>query len=423
MKNLLSRHLLLGVLITVVFCSVAVQAADPVYRDANEYPILDEIKSARNAKAAERDSIRAAAEAEIEAAQKAHDDAKKSLRVDWSKVKSPKSPEDFKTVWHNPPLPQYYTGTCWAFCSTSFIETEVQRTTGQEIKLSEMWTVYWEYVEKSRAYIESFGHTSFGQGSQDHGTLEIMRQYGTVPADAYAGILQSDGRFDHTPMVNELKGFLDWVLESETWDADHNLIYVRAILDKHMGPPPTSVQFDGRTYSPKAFRDDVLKVNVDDYLACVSRMDQPFYAQTLLDVPDNWRRKDTYLNLPLHDFYEVIKDAIKDGYTLSVGVDNSESGMDGNVDTAIIPEWDIPRKYINQGSREMRFANKTTTDDHGIHLVGFTRHGGRDWFLMKDSNRSSRLGEHKGYYFWSGDYVKMKVLSFVIHKDRLEDLN
>ena len=28
-------------------------------------------------------------------------------------------------------------------------------------------------------------------------------------------------------------------------------------------------------------------------------------------------------------------------------------------------------------------------------MVGFTRIGDRDWFLIKDSNRSSRLGEHE----------------------------
>ena len=79
-------------------------------------------------------------------------------------------------------------------------------------------------------------------------------------------------------------------------------------------------------------------------------------------------------------------------------------------------------RAINQGSREHRIVNGETGDDHGVHLVGFTREGGRDWFLVKDSNRSSRLGEHKGYYMWSGDYVKLKMLAFTVHRDRLQGL-
>ncbi len=69
-----------------------------------------------------------------------------------------------------------------------------------------------------------------------------------------------------------------------------------------------------------------------------------------------------------------------------------------------------------------RIANGTTGDDHGVHIVGTTELGGREWFLIKDSNRSSRLGDHKGYYFWDGDYIKLKMLSYTVHKDLLEGL-
>jgi len=413
---------------TLLVCLAAllagsVLADDPVYREQNQYPVLDEIRADRAAAQAVRDSVRAAVEAEYTATAEAKDEAARDLRVDWSKIKSPSAPSDFDALWHNPPTPQFYTGSCWAFCSVSFMESEAKRQTDVEIKLSEMWVVYWEYVEKCRAYLQSFGHTPLAQGSQDHGTTEIYRQYGAVPSESYPGVLNENGRHDHTPLMKELKGFLDWVLESDSWDEEQNLAYVRAILDKHMGQPPEDVQHQGRTYSPKAFLREVLGLSMDDYVSCVSRMDEPFYNQVLLDVEDNWRRKADYVNLPLHDFYEVIRHAVEDGYTVSIGGDNSEAGMDGKFDTAIVPEWDIPAKYIDQGSREFRIVNGTTGDDHGVHIVGMKKLGGRQWFLIKDSNRSSRLGEHQGYYFWDGDYIKLKMLSFMVHKDRLADIH
>jgi bleomycin hydrolase len=403
----------------LIIAPVVANAADPVYREKNKYPVLEEMSAERDSLLAERRAVRAEIDALYAEQEKAKDEAELSLRVDWSQIEAPASPADFAQMWHRPPTPQYYTGTCWAFCSTSFLESEANRIAGVDVKLSEMWVVYWEYMEKARSFLQEFGHTPVDQGGQDHGTLEILRRYGVVPHDAYPGVLDDRGRHDHTLLVKELKGFLAWVLDSGTWDEEQNMAYVRSILDKHMGPPPETVTWEGRTLGPQAFLAEVLGLDMGQYRSVVSRMNEPFFSEVLLDVPDNWRRKDDYLNLPLDDFYAVLKQAVLDGYTVSIGGDNSEAGMDGAYDKAIVPEWDIPAEFINQDSREFRIANGTTGDDHGVHVVGYTETGGRDWFLIKDSNRSSRLGEHEGYYFWDGDYIKLKMLSFTIHEDRL----
>ncbi len=415
----LSSILICVILMTAASLSIA---ADPVYRAKNKYPVLEEMDNEREATEAARDSVRAEVDAIYEADSSAKDDAGQSLRVDWSKIESPDSPAEFDQLWHTPPTPQYYTGTCWAFCSTSYLESESKRIAGNEIKLSEMWVVYWEYVEKSRSYLREFGHTPVDQGGQDHGTIEVFKQYGAVPREAYPGVLDAEGRHDHTALARELKSYLKWVLDSGSWDEEQNLAYVRLILDKHLGAPPASVTWEGRQYTPREFLADVLQLEMTDYHAVVSRMDKPFHETVLLDVHDNWRRSDNYLNLPLADFYGVLKGSVANGYTVSIGGDNSEAGMDGNFDTAIVPEWDIPSEYINQGSREFRIANGTTGDDHGVHVVGTTEMGGREWYLIKDSNRSSRLGEHKGYYFWDGDYIKLKMLSYTVHKDMLDGI-
>ncbi len=411
------------VCVLFVWClPVLATAADPVYRPKNKYPVLDEMTAQRDSLVALRDSVRSEVDVLYAAEEEAKADAEQTLRVDWSTVEAPDSPADFEQIWHTPPTPQYYTGTCWAFCSTSFFESESHRLVGNDIKLSEMWVVYWEYVEKARSFLREFGHTPVAEGGEDEGTMEIFKQYGAVPRSSYAGVLSPDGRYDHVAMAAEIQSYLQWVLDSGSWDEDQNLAYVRSILDKHMGPPPTSVSWQGETYTPSEFLSDVLQLEMGDYRSVVSRMDQPFYENVLLDVPDNWRRLDGYYNLPLETFYGVLKGAVQDGYSVAIGGDNSEAGMDGLHDKAIVPSWDIRSEDINQASREFRIANHTTSDDHGIHIVGYTEKGDRDWFLIKDSNRSSRLGQYKGYYFWDGDYIKLKMLAFVVHKDRLEGI-
>ncbi|HBZ00842.1 MAG TPA: hypothetical protein DEO84_05915 [candidate division Zixibacteria bacterium] len=92
----------------------------------------------------------------------------------------------------------------------------------------------------------------------------------------------------------------------------------------------------------------------------------------------------------------------------------------GEEDIAIVPDFDIPQNLINQDSRELRFYNETTTDDHGVHVVGFTNMGGHDWYLVKDSSRRLAQGKFEGYVFYSDDYIRLKMLTFLVHKDALE---
>jgi len=218
-----------------------------------------------------------------------------------------------------------------------------------------------------------------------------------------------------------LKSYLSWIKENGIWDEKKVISYIRTLLDQHLGTPPETFTYKGKIYTPQVFSSEVLELALDDYICLVSTAKEPFGEWILHDVYDNWRRSEDYLNLPLDDFYHVIKSSVKDGYTISFGVDVSEPGLDGFEDAAMIPCWDIPSEYINQGSREFRINNKTTTDDHGVHAIGYLDLGGLDWFLIKDSNRSSRLGQFKGYYFYQGDYIKLKTLSCMVHKDRINE--
>ena len=71
--------------------------------------------------------------------------------------------------------------------------------------------------------------------------------------------------------------------------------------------------------------------------------------------------------------------------TVSIGGDVSEPGFDRDTQCAVVPDFDIPSAYINDDARQFRFSNQTTTDDHGMHLVGYMEKDGKDWYLIKDS--------------------------------------
>ncbi len=366
---------------------------------------------------------------DYQAQQKKHEF--KRVKVDIAGKKFPNSPKLYKQQWHNPPISQGNTGTCWAFSTTSFMESEVYRLTGQKVKLSEMYVVYWEYVEKAKGFVESRGTTIFEEGSEANAVTKIYKKYGVVPFDVYNGRLPGQKFYNHEPMMEEMKSFLNNVKKNNMWNEDFVISTIKSILNKYMGEPPAEFDYQGKKITPMQYLKEVIKLNPDDYVDILSYKQHPFYRQCSYDVPDNWWGSKDYYNVPLKDFMEALKNAIKNGYTVSIGGDVSEPGLlvdKGDPQVAIVPDFDIPSDYINDDSRQFRFSNKTTTDDHGMHLVGYyvDKKTGKTWFLIKDSSSGSRNNgkddEKFGYYFFSEDYVKLKMMDFMVHKDAVKDL-
>jgi bleomycin hydrolase len=172
--------------------------------------------------------------------------------------------------------------------------------------------------------------------------------------------------------------------------------------------------------TPREFLADVLKVNLEDYISLMSFMSKPFYEYGEYEVEANWWHCGDYYNVPLDVFYAIIKQAVQDGLSVELNGDVSESGFCPVEDAAVIPSFDIVQGGIDQSAREIRFKNKATTDDHDFHLVGYTRIDGFDWFLIKDSASFARSGRIPGYWFCREDYIKLKILSIIVHKDAVK---
>jgi bleomycin hydrolase len=156
-----------------------------------------------------------------------------------------------------------------------------------------------------------------------------------------------------------------------------------------------------------------------------SVLEKPYWKQVEYDVPDNWWNDSSYYNLPLDEYMNIVRKSIRNGYTLMIGGDVSEAGFDAKNQIAIVPSFDIPAESIDEFSRQFRFSNKTTTDDHGMHLIGYLEKDGKDWYLIKDSGSGSRNcakeSKNFGYYFFREDYVKLKMMTFMVHKDMMKE--
>jgi bleomycin hydrolase len=350
------------------------------------------------------------------------EEPKKKIQLDFSSISHPESPSEFTQYWHSRPISQGLTGTCWCFSATSFFESEIYRLTKREIKLSEMYTVYWEYVEKARRFVRERGNSAFGEGSEANAVPRIWKMYGIVPEEAYTGLKPGQKYHDHSKLIEEMRTYLNSLKASNAWDEEGVLNTIKSILNHYLGEPPTKVAVEGKSLTPKEYLEKVVRLNLDDYVDIMSLMQKPYYQLVEYEVEDNWWHSKDYINVPLDDFIGAIKSAIRNGYTLALGGDVSEPGYEGHAGMAVVPTFDIPSAYITESARQFRFSNGTTGDDHGIHMVGYLEKDGKDWYLIKDSGSGSRNNHHPGYYFYTEDYVKLKDLDFMVHKDAVKSL-
>ncbi len=347
---------------------------------------------------------------------------KMRLAVDFAGMKLPKSVSEFKQQWYNAPVSQGNSGMCWCYSATSFYESELYRMTGKKIKLSELYTVYWEYVEKTKRFVRERGNSVFGQGSQSAAVSRIWKQYGIVPAESYTGLKPGQKFHAHDAMFEEMQNYLNGLKVSNAWNEETAVATIKSILNHHIGEPPTAVTVDGKSITPKEYFEKYVSLKFDDYTEYMSFMKYPYDEKAEYEVPDNWWHGKDYNNVPLDDYMKILKSAVRKGLTVCIGGDVSEPGYDAHSEVAVIPSFDIPSAYIDENSRQFRFDNKSSDDDHGIHLVGYREIDGKDWYLIKDSGSGSRNGPNKGFYFYHEDYVKLKMLTFMVHKDAASDI-
>lgn len=347
---------------------------------------------------------------------------KKTFKLDFSGMDLPKSKDEFTSYWHNDPVSQGRTGTCWCFSTTSYFESEVYRLHKKQVKLSEKYSVYWEYVEKAKRYIKQRGDSAFEEGSEANAVPRIWKMYGIVPAEVYTGLMPGQNFDDHKTMHKEMKSYLENIKSTHAWSEDEAIKVIKSILNHYMGEPPTEFYLEGKKYSPKEFLNNYIQIKPDDYVDILSYMQKPYYQQVEYEVEDNWWHSDVYYNVPLNVFMDALKNSIHNGYTMAIGGDVSEAGYDSWNKVGVIPTFDIPSEYIDENARQFRFSNETTTDDHGIHLVGYMEKEGVDWYLIKDSGAGSRNTGDQGYYYYHEDYIKLKIMDFMVHKDAVENV-
>ena len=358
------------------------------------------------------------------------------------------SPEyEFTTIKENPVTSiknQYRSGTCWCFSALSFVESEILRTKGDSLDLSEMFVVGKSYRDRAVKYVRLDGHLNFAAGSSFGDVLHVINDYGIVPQDAMPGFNYGTDKPVHSELDAALKGYVDAIKSNP--NRKLSTAWLRGfdgIIEAYFGEYPETFTVNGVEYTPESYRDHI-GFNYDDYVNISSFTHHPFYEPFIIEVCDNWRW-DTAYNLPMDEMMEVMYNAINKGYTIAWGSDVSEKGFtrDG---LAVMPveekkvtagsdqeRWvgkakeeqkeevktELPKEMeITQEMRQEGYDRKTTTDDHGMHIYGLAHdQNGTMYFMVKNS--WGETGKYNGIWYASDAFVRYKTLNIVVHKDAL----
>ena len=351
------------------------------------------------------------------------------------------------SVGITPVKDQNRSGTCWCFSTIGFLESEILRTKGIELDLSEMFIVNHNMLDRATYFVRQYGEGSqYAPGGSAYDVLYCMEHYGLVTQDAMPGIRYGDTLPNHTEVDAICKGFLSGITGgkvkklSPVWREAF-----QAIWDTYLGKCPETFSYNGKTYTPLEFK-EWLGLKESDYVSLTSYTHHPFYTRFALEVPDNWRMDQMY-NVPMDEMMQIIDNAIRHGYTLAWGADVSETGFTRK-GIGVMPDADhgaditgsdaakwlglsaddkrkeltkkpLPEVEVTQEMRQKAYDNWETTDDHGMQIFGIAKdQNGKEYYMVKNSWGTAK-SDYKGIWYVSRAFMAYKTNNIVVHKDSI----
>lgn len=339
-------------------------------------------------------------------------------------------------------------GTCWSWSGISFFESEMIRMGKEPIDLSAMYIVRHAYSDKATKFVRLHGSMNFAVGGAFCDVMHVIKNYGIVPMDVYKGLNYGEPNHAFGEIDDVLAGYVNAVIKNSNkklsiaWKKGFD-----GILDAYLGEEPEKFEYKGKEYTPRTFADEVVGLNMDDYVSLTSFTHHPFYSQFAIEVPDNWLWGMSY-NLPIDELAQVMSNAIDNGYTFAWASDVSERGFQtSQPGVAVVPttdtkemsgaeiaKWEAmpkgnqtpdafrqgpaPEKEITQEMRQQEFDNYLTTDDHGMHVIGKAKdQNGTVYYIVKNSwNQYNKFG---GYFYASEPFMKYKTMNIIVHKNAI----
>ncbi len=344
---------------------------------------------------------------------------------------------------------QNRSGTCWAYSTLSYFESEILKSTGKTYDLCESFVANKDYMDRAIQVVRYHGDMQFSQGGSAYDVYYVLKNYGICPEDAmpFPGSLYGDSLNNFNEFFSLLEPYVEGIATNKASKISNQWkVGFQGILDAYLGKCPENFTYEGKNYTPKSFASS-LGLNMDDYVTITSYTHHPFYSQFVVEVQDNWRNPASY-NLPMDEMMQIIDNAVMNGYTVAWGGDVSEPGFtrDGlaymidakkmqSLQGSDMARWlglsaakrrnlidslgcNLPEVQPTQEMRQERFDNWELTDDHGMLIYGIAKdQNGKEYYMVKNS--WGEAGKYKGTWYMTKTFIAANTMDYMVNKNAI----
>lgn len=344
---------------------------------------------------------------------------------------------------------QNRSGTCWAYSTLSYFESEILKSTGKTYDLCENFVANKDYMDRAIQVVRYHGDMQFSQGGSAYDVYYVLKNYGICPENAmpFPGSLYGDSLNNFNEFFSLLEPYVEGIATNKASKISGQWkVGFQGILDAYLGKCPENFTYEGKNYTPKSFASS-LGLNMDDYVTITSYTHHPFYSQFVVEVQDNWRNPASY-NLPMDEMMQIIDNAVMNGYTVAWGGDVSEPGFtrDGlaymidakkmqSLQGSDMARWlglspakrrnlidslgcNVPEVQATQEMRQERFDNWELTDDHGMLIYGIAKdQNGKEYYMVKNS--WGETGKYKGTWYMTKTFIAANTMDYMVNKNAI----
>ncbi len=344
---------------------------------------------------------------------------------------------------------QNRSGTCWAYATLAYFESEILKKTGKTYDLCESFVANTTYMDRADQVVRLHGDCQFAQGGSCHDVYYCLANYGICPESAmpFPGSLYGDSLNNFNEFFEVLTPYVNAISKSTAKKISTQWrVGFQGILDAYLGECPQNFTYQGKQYTPKSFAAS-LGLDMDDYVTITSYTHHPFYTAFAVEVQDNWRNPLSW-NLPMDEMMRIIDNAVKEGYTVAWGGDVSEEGFTRQglayaVDTKAaqslsgsdMARWlkltkvqktnmidslgcKVPEIVPTQKQRQERFDSWELTDDHGMLIYGIAKdQNGKEYYMVKNS--WGETGDYKGTWYMTKAFIAANTMDYMVNKNAI----
>jgi bleomycin hydrolase len=304
--------------------------------------------------------------------------------------------------------------TCWVFGTNSLFESDLLKTNGTQLNLSEMFVARYAYIDKAIKWLATKGKTYYEGGGQFHDVIRVVQKYGLVPEEVYDGRPDGNNLHNHSRLDTAMQHLAwQWLASGKTKPTRDDLRQMNDTLDRYLGKVPESFWYDDKQYTPKTFAAEELHFQ-NDYIEIMSFANLPYYKKCLLTDKYNWAGDSLY-NLPIEDFKAVVDTALSKGWSVGWEGDVTNAGFDPYFGRARLNE----AEHDYGEERATNYKNESTERDHMLHMVGMGKdQQGKKWYYLKNS-WGSWQGPFHGYLYMNEEYFKLETIIIMVNKKGL----